>query len=62
MTGPDQISSGIVLLSVAAIASGGHFLLRVSGGRVATNELQRTFFRAGHAPPASWSSSVWWCA
>lgn len=49
MTGPDQISGGIVLLSVAAIASGGHFLLRVSGGRVATNELQRTFFRAGHA-------------
>lgn len=49
MTGPDLISSGIVLLTVAAIASGGHVLLRVVGGQVPANDLQRTFFRAGHA-------------
>ena len=49
MTGPDQITSGVVLLTVAAIASGGHLLLRVIGGRVPVNDLQRTFFRAGHA-------------
>lgn len=49
MTGPDLISSGVILLTVAAIASGGHFLLRVIAGQVPANELQRTYYRAGHA-------------
>lgn len=40
---------GVVLLTVATIAFGGTFLLRVLGGSPPTNELQRTFFRAGHA-------------
>jgi len=44
-----QITAGVVLLSVIGIAYGGTFLLRVFGGRVPTNDLQKSFFRAGHA-------------
>ena len=40
---------GIVLLTVAGIAYGGSFLLRVVSGRFAANDLQKTYFRAGHA-------------
>jgi len=40
---------GVTLLSVAGIAFGGTFLLRVGNGGVPTNDLQKTFFRAGHA-------------
>lgn len=43
------LTCGIVLLTVVAIAYGGTFLLRVRAGDVATNELQRASFRAGHA-------------
>lgn len=42
-------TGGIVLLTVVAIAFGGTFLLRVFGGKVPTNDLQKSFFRAGHA-------------
>jgi hypothetical protein len=49
MTSADLITAGVVLLSVIGIAYGGSFLLRVVGGAVETNELQRTYFRAGHA-------------
>ena len=42
-------TGGIVLLTVVAIAYGGTFLLRVFGGRIPTNDLQKSFFRAGHA-------------
>lgn len=42
-------NAGIVLLTVVAIAFGGSFLLRVVGGGVPANELQRTYYRAGHA-------------
>lgn len=42
-------TGGIVLLTVVAIAYGGSFLLRVVGGDVPTNELQKSYFRAGHA-------------
>lgn len=45
----DLISSGVVLLTIVGIAYGGTFLLRVTAGGVPTNELQRTYFRAGHA-------------
>ena len=44
-----QIITGVVLLSVIGIAYGGTFLLRVFRGGVPTNELQKSFFRAGHA-------------
>lgn len=49
MSGPDLISTGVVLLVVITIAWGGTFLLKVVGGKVATNELQQAYFRAGHA-------------
>ena len=49
MSGPELISSGVVLLLVITIAWGGTFLLRVVSGAVGTNELQQTYFRAGHA-------------
>lgn len=43
------ISSGVILLTVVAIASGGAFMLRVVTGAVPVNRLQHSFFRAGHA-------------
>ena len=43
------ISTGIILLVVVTIAYGGTFLLKVSSGRYPANDLQRNFFRAGHA-------------
>ncbi|MGX7730590.1 hypothetical protein ACWPOB_15150 [Rhodococcus sp. 2H158] len=43
------IALGATLLTVAGIAFGGTFLLRVAGGRVPANDLQKAFFRAGHA-------------
>ncbi len=43
------ISTGAILLTVVAVAWGGSFLLRVAGGRTGTTELQRSYFRAGHA-------------
>lgn len=42
-------TGGLVLLTVVAIAYGGTFLLRVTRGGVPANDLQRSFFRAGHA-------------
>ena len=44
-----QISVGVVLLAVLTIAYGGTFVLGVTRGNIPANELQRRFFRAGHA-------------
>ena len=44
-----QIITGIVLLTVVGIAYGGTFMLRVVRGGQPANDLQKTFFRAGHA-------------
>jgi hypothetical protein len=44
-----QIVAGVVLLTVIGIAYGGTFLLRVVRGNQPANDLQKTFFRAGHA-------------
>jgi hypothetical protein len=44
-----RIIAGAVLLSVIGIAYGGTFLLRVVRGRAPANDLQKSFFRAGHA-------------
>ena len=44
-----QIVAGVVLLTVIGIAYGGTFLLRVVTRRQPANELQTSFFRAGHA-------------
>jgi len=44
-----QIVAGVVLLTVIGIAFGGTFVLRVTRGDVPANDLQRRFYRAGHA-------------
>lgn len=44
-----SIVLGATIVSVATVASGGVFLLRVVTGKVETNGLQKSFFRAGHA-------------
>lgn len=49
LSAPNLVTAGVVLLAVVGIAYGGTFLLRVFGGRVPTNDLQKSFFRAGHA-------------
>lgn len=43
------ITAGVVLLTVIGIAYGGTFMLRVVTGKQGANELQKSFFRAGHA-------------
>jgi hypothetical protein len=45
----DRIIAGVVLLTIVTIEFGGVVLLRVQSGRMQTNALQQTFFRAGHA-------------
>lgn len=42
-------TAAIVLLTVVFIAYGGTFVLKVTRGEAPANELQRTFYRAGHA-------------
>lgn len=49
MASDELLSTGIVLLTVIAIAWGGTFLLRVLSGAAPANDLQKSFFRAGHA-------------
>ncbi|MEV0948026.1 hypothetical protein [Rhodococcus sp. NPDC049939] len=41
--------AGMTLLTVIGIAFGGTFMLRVVSGAQGANELQKTYFRAGHA-------------
>jgi hypothetical protein len=47
-----RLSTGIILLAFIAVAYGGTFLLRVARGSVPTNEMQRSYFRAGHGHAA----------
>ncbi|HKF87089.1 MAG TPA: hypothetical protein VKB85_03335 [Propionibacteriaceae bacterium] len=49
LTPGNMITAGGVLLAVLAIAYGGTFMLRVHAGNPPTNDLQKAFFRAGHA-------------
>ena len=44
-----RTTAGIVVLTIVTIESGGWFLLRVATARQPATDLQRTFFRAGHA-------------
>jgi hypothetical protein len=44
-----QIAAGVLLLTVLTIAYGGTFVLSVTRGDVPASDLQRKFFRAGHA-------------
>ncbi|MGH9135933.1 MAG: hypothetical protein ACRD0G_02665 [Acidimicrobiales bacterium] len=41
--------AGILLLSIVTIEFGGTFLLRVVQGKQPTTDIQKSFFRAGHA-------------
>ncbi|WP_072690716.1 hypothetical protein [Rhodococcus marinonascens] len=43
------VVTGMTLLTVIGIAFGGTFMLRVVSGAQGANELQKTYFRAGHA-------------
>ncbi|MDR7274524.1 hypothetical protein [Catenuloplanes atrovinosus] len=43
------ITTGVTVLTVVTIAFGGTFVLRVVTGGQPANDLQRSFFRAGHA-------------
>ena len=47
-----QIIAGIVLLALITVAYGGTFVLRVMRGQFPANDLQKSFFRAGHAHAA----------
>ena len=40
---------GVTVLTVIGIAFGGTFLLKVLSGKQGANDLQKSFFRAGHA-------------
>ena len=44
-----SITVGAVLLTVIAVAYGGTFLLSLVTGRAQANDLQKSFYRAGHA-------------
>lgn len=43
---------GVLLLFLVTVESGGYFLTKVVRGHTEANELQRSFFRAGHAHAA----------
>lgn len=49
LSNESQVMAGILFLSLVTIESGGAFMLRVVRGRQPATDLQRTFFRAGHA-------------
>jgi hypothetical protein len=49
LSSADAITSGIVLIVVVTIAYGGTFVLKVVTKKVPANDLQTSFFRAGHA-------------
>lgn len=44
-----SIAAGATILTILGIMYGGTFLLRVSTGGTPFNDLQKRFFRAGHA-------------
>lgn len=48
MTAIPLIICGVTLLTVVGIAYGGTFLLSVVNGDAPTNDLQKSYFRAGH--------------
>jgi hypothetical protein len=44
-----RTTAGVLLLTIPLVESGGLFMLRVVGQRMAATGFQRSFFRAGHA-------------
>lgn len=49
LSSADAITAGVVLLVVVTIAYGGTFVLKVVTRQVPANDLQVSFYRAGHA-------------
>jgi VanZ family protein len=49
LSSSELVTAGVVLLLVVTVAYGGTFVLRVTTGAQPANELQTSFFRAGHA-------------
>lgn len=49
LTPESMITIGVLLLALVTVESGGWFLTRIQRGKMQTNELQKSFFRAGHA-------------
>ncbi|GAA1873766.1 hypothetical protein GCM10009715_20640 [Paeniglutamicibacter psychrophenolicus] len=46
------VLAGILLLALITVESGGAFLVRVAAGGVPANDLQKSWYRAGHAHAA----------
>lgn len=46
------IALGVLLLALVTVETGGYFLTKVVRGHAPANDLQRGFFRAGHAHAA----------
>jgi hypothetical protein len=46
------LTIGVLLLFLVTVESGGYFLTKVVRRHVETNDLQKSFFRAGHAHAA----------
>ena len=49
LSSSELVTAGIVLLLLVTVAYGGTFLLKVITGQQPANDLQKSFFRAGHA-------------
>lgn len=49
LTEAARVTAGVVALTIVTVESGGAFLLRYTAGRAEATDLQRSFFRAGHA-------------
>jgi hypothetical protein len=49
LTEAARVTAGIVALTVVTVESGGWFMYRVVTGREQATDLQKSFFRAGHA-------------
>ena len=49
LTDANRITAAVLLISVPTIAFGGTFLLRIARGTEPATDMQRSFFRAGHA-------------
>jgi hypothetical protein len=49
-----RVTAGVLLLTMVGIEFGGTFMLRVLRGGVPATDLQKSFFRAGHAHAGVW--------
>jgi hypothetical protein len=49
-----RVIAGVLLLTMVGVEFGGTFMLRVLRGGVPATDLQKSFFRAGHAHAGVW--------